>query len=299
MHQQQTFHWHILGAGSLGLLFAYHLAKAGHRVSLLGREKTHKQCHVNAIINGQTHRQALTLSHSENCTDIHLLLVTVKAYATANALASVEHALNKNSLVFLLQNGLGQLENISPKIQAQIVPAITQAAAEKTDMLTVIEHAKGQTFLPILSQALYQQALWQSELPITALANFTETQWQKLAINAVINPLTAIYDCRNGEILQLPNYLNIATTVIGELVKIAKAHNIVLDKNALLQTVYAVAQQTSSNSSSMREDIHHKKPTEIDFINGYIVNQGIKLGIATPSNLLLVKQVQQLQGSLC
>lgn len=297
--QQQTFHWHILGAGSLGLLFAYHLAKAGHQVSLIGREKIQQPVNVTAIIKGQEKQQQVMLTHSKNCINIPLLLVTVKAYATANALASVQHALGSGSTVFMLQNGLGQLDGIELTQGIKILPAITQAGAEKTGPLTVIEHAKGQTFLPELAKNICQQAPWQCELPIKILGNFAQTQWQKLAINALINPLTAIHNCRNGDILQLPNFQTTATEVIDEIVMVAKHQHALLNNFSLMQAVIDVAKQTAGNSSSMREDIRHKKPTEIEFINGYIVNQGSKLGINTPANLSLLKQVQQLQRPLC
>lgn len=291
--QNKTYHWHILGAGSIGLLFAYYLAKAGHKVTLLGREKVQQQTYVTAIINQQAQKQAIELSCSSNCTNINLLLVTVKAQATAKALASVNNALNHDSQVFLLQNGLGQLDEIQLANSPTIVPAITQAGAEKTAPLSVIVHAKGQTFLPILKQA---QHPLQCELPVTMLTNFIETQWQKLAINAVINPLTAIHNCRNGDVLKLKQFEAIAKSVITELVAIAKAKQVSLNADQLITAIILVAKHTAGNSSSMREDIRHKKQTEIDFINGYIVNQGRLLGISTPSNLMLLKQVQQLQG---
>lgn len=294
--QQPTFHWHILGAGSLGLLFAYYLAKAGHSVTLLGRQKNHQKLPVNACINNTWQQQTITLSHSEYCQGIDLLLVTVKAQDTHKALSEVAHKLTNNSQVFLLQNGLGQLPCPAIAEHLQLIPAITQAGAQKTDTLSVHVHAKGETFIPWLSKQQRNQKPWRCELPVTPTMQFQQMQWQKLAVNAVINPLTAIHDCRNGDILQLPSFIATAQTIIDELIIVADAKAINLNKNQLLQTVCDVARKTAGNSSSMREDIRHKKITEIDFINGYIVSQAKQLGLNTPYNLMLLQRIKKLQG---
>lgn len=64
----------------------------------------------------------------------------------------------------------------------------------------------------------------------------------------------------------------------------------------MLARVYDVVSKTANNSSSMRQDIKLNRPTEIDFINGFIVEQAKKLNIATPENEVLLAQVKQLSA---
>jgi 2-dehydropantoate 2-reductase len=59
---------------------------------------------------------------------------------------------------------------------------------------------------------------------------------------------------------------------------------------------FAVCRRTRNNISSMLQDVRRQRPTEIMAINGFIVEQGRQLGIATPVNRELVKKVQAIEA---
>jgi 2-dehydropantoate 2-reductase len=81
--------------------------------------------------------------------------------------------------------------------------------------------------------------------------------------------------------------------ILTELVSVAKSEGIHLNVAVLIRTVQQVATATAKNSSSMRCDVLAHKPTEINYINGYIHRLGIKHGIATPENTKLWQAVRQ------
>lgn len=136
---------------------------------------------------------------------------------------------------------------------------------------------------------------------------------QKLAINACINPLTALANCRNGDLYGntaakrvMRGVCNEASAVLLAQVQAAresgsgdsldKLDTDLLDRSlspsALLKAAETVAQLTASNWSSMQQDLTNRRGhSEIDFINGYIVGLGRRFGIETPVNQDLVNLV--------
>ena len=142
---------------------------------------------------------------------------------------------------------------------------------------------------------------------------------RKLVVNAVINPLTALIGCRNGQLTQLPSNSKIMHNICweGSLVFAAEMRREstlwledmqsrgidtkdvalpslpkALSPECLEQEVIRVAQLTRNNVSSMLQDIRRGKVTEIDYINGYLINLGRELGVRTPFNLALLDLVK-------
>jgi 2-dehydropantoate 2-reductase len=126
-------------------------------------------------------------------------------------------------------------------------------------------------------------------------------QLKKLAVNAVINPLTVIFDCLNGEIFRGDAREELIRAVVAEIsavfVALLRSEKIADDEleqfssEALYEVVRDIAAKTALNSSSMRQDYVHRRATEINYINGYIVRQARALDMPCPLNAKLVDLV--------
>ena len=114
----------------------------------------------------------------------------------------------------------------------------------------------------------------------------------------MINPLTALLDVCNGEIIKSSSYDLIARNIVTEGVHAAALCGVVLDVEECLQRVRLVAEQTAGNVSSMLADIRKKNKTEIDFMNGYICKIGEKHGLSTPFNLLMTSLIHMKEQSI-
>ena len=114
-----------------------------------------------------------------------------------------------------------------------------------------------------------------------------------MAINCVINPLTALHDINNGQVNNDVFTVQIKE-ILTELVLVAECEGIYLNADLLIKTVRQVATATAKNSSSMRCDVLAHKQTEINYINGYIHYLGIKHRIATPQNTQLWQKVNSI-----
>ena len=129
-------------------------------------------------------------------------------------------------------------------------------------------------------------------------------QLQKLAINAVINPLTTIFDCLNGQLFKNPRRLALSRLLLSEILPVISSilassstrqagSEAILNFSltALEQVILDAADQTAQNISSMRQDMLNGRRTEIDYINGYIVVQGVKIGVDCGNNQTIVQLI--------
>lgn len=134
-----------------------------------------------------------------------------------------------------------------------------------------------------------------------SLPELLSVQLEKLAVNAVINPLTVLFDCRNGELLE--NFYIVQTMrvilwevsqVICSLPEIAAipGREVRFSAERLYDVVIQVARATADNWSSMVQDVRKGKQTEIDYINGFVVDKAKEKGLPCTMNLMLVNVVK-------
>jgi len=129
--------------------------------------------------------------------------------------------------------------------------------------------------------------------PFGFVEDITRALWLKLAINCVINPLTALNDMRNKGVL-LNEYDEIRYALCQEFALVAEQYDLVFSPLELEKHVLSVASLTGQNYSSMHQDIAMHRHTEIDAINGYIVSLANKKGISVPTHALMVDRVKGL-----
>ena len=117
-------------------------------------------------------------------------------------------------------------------------------------------------------------------------------QWHKLVANAVINPLTALYDVPNGRISADPALREQATQLCEEADQVLRQLDPAWPGHSL-DNVLTVARATAGNTSSMRADRQRGAQTEIDAINGWLVQQADRLGLAVPANRKVVTAMRR------
>ncbi|MZR62422.1 ketopantoate reductase family protein [Alcanivorax sp. DP30] len=280
-------HWYLLGAGNMGTLAAWYLTQAGHAVTVI---KANSPSMLNKSLHfpdGRTLPLALPVRAPEQlAAPIDHLIVAVKTPYSRTALDPLNHLLHAGSHVIRLQNGLGALDGILPAGITPLEAVSTSAVKGQHPDHEIV--AENTTWLGGNSP----QPAWFSGLqrhwPNLQWANNIHVpQWQKLVANAVINPLTALYDVPNGQILEDPDLHQQAERLCAE----ADATLSALDPDwpgQSLKNVLAVAKATAGNTSSMRADRQRGANTEINAINGWIVKQAEQLGIEVPENKAMV-----------
>lgn len=288
--------FHVLGPGSIGLLWAHSLAKLESDVKLIGRETSSRRrlestisCSYPGAVQTSMRTEFERVTPS-SCTAIDILLVCVKSYQLKEALESVRHAIEDTSTVILLQNGMGHSELAQSLLPtANILLASNTHGAYRTTQFDVTYAGQGQTLigpatpkveLHGVTELLHQ--LNQALPPVIWSQNIVDRLWQKLAINAVINSLTAKLQCRNGELLTNAQYYKQAKQMMGELkllfAKVGKQHLV----DSIQSSVDQVARQTANNKSSMLQDRLSQRLLEIDAISGFILQKAREAQVAMP-----------------
>jgi len=294
-------HWHILGAGAIGSLFASQLHQSGCAVTLLSRQEQRDPV-VLTIEQGDV-RQNLSLARMGPAATGYIshLLVTTKAYDARTALAGVAHCLDEQSHIVLLVNGMGVLEELlADHPHLNFYAGTTTEGAYRAANGNIVHAGTGVTRLghcasqpsPAWFQdwvAMSTHCVWDEDI-LTAL-------WQKLAVNSAINPLTAIHRCNNGELLTTPAVADELRELCGEIARIAEAAGQGEIASNLQQTVEDVARDTSKNRSSMLQDVLAQRRTEIEHINGFLANTAKRLQIPAPLNTHYLNAVRNLEAA--
>jgi len=295
-------HVTIIGHGAIGSLWAYYLNKSGLQVSVVGRSANSPKISLKVELPNLTH-DVVTLDYYQQQLPprYDLVLVTTKAYQVPAALSPFLAQLATTPIV-LLHNGMGSVERLTLAPSQSIMLATTSHGAFKADPTTLCHTGLGETFIGRyqgISTAQTQAiaTLLDRALPkVSYCQDIKRALWQKLAINCAINPLTAIEQCRNGQLSEARFQASI-DQVCHEVSLLTAKLNIDLNYQEIRQSVNQVIAKTANNFSSMQQDIEHNRVSEIDFISGYVVSQGQSLGIETPKNKALWQAVKQLELS--
>lgn len=305
MPTDSPHHWHILGAGSLGCLFAACRARAGLAHTLLLRDEATAAMLLQRggiTLEQGGHRETVAVT-AESITargPIAQLLICTKAQQSETAFAAIAHRLTDNARVMLLQNGMGVYESLQPQWPAlHWLQGLSTEGAFQRERFHVVHAGRGETVVGAFepeqqAHAAHFVQSWQpTGLTVMAVSDIRRRQWLKLAVNSVINPLTALHRCPNGELRALPDISVQISLLCRELAGVATADGIDdLTADELEQQVYAVMASTADNRSSMLQDIEAGRDTEIDFINGYVVQRGDVLGVDCPGHRALWQQVR-------
>ncbi|MCL5116474.1 MAG: 2-dehydropantoate 2-reductase [Firmicutes bacterium] len=210
-----------------------------------------------------------------------------------------QHA--SGSFVVSLMNGMGQEEALAGIPSLVLAAGITTAAVTRFDQTTpAIEiRSPGETLLPETrdprEQVLREWAhTHQWEWQWRSAEEMRSLRWQKLLQNSVINPLTALADCPNGDLPRHPLW-SLSAPLLAEGESVAHGLGIAIPDDMAMR-VHALTEATAHNISSMLQDVREGNATEIDAINGYIARKGQTLGIPTPAHQALWQLISQLRA---
>ena len=276
----------LLGIGAIGSLMAYHwrnlpvvvLPKIPQRPS-----------HIHLIHHSEHWQAELPVWQGSALT---WLVVCTKAAATLPALQSWRALLPQVEHILLIQNGMGQQQQVWEYLQQEGLQAqlwagcCTEGAYRQGD---IVHYAgEGRT----------QIGRWPSGEPCAKLPPLLpHTEYvdaiapllrQKLAINAVINPLTAYYRCLNGELAQ--QYQPQLSALCAEISALYQALGWTLSQ-PLFEQALSVANATAANRSSTLQDIEAQRPTELDYICGYLLTQATAIGQPLPLTQELISSL--------
>lgn len=272
----------IIGPGAMGCLFAARLAKSGVDVSLVDH-RSDRAARINAqgimvdTSAGTEQQKVKVVSSVPGNQD--LLIVCVKSHATKGL------ALNGRGAVLTIQNGLGNIETLCSMVGSPnlLVGVTTEASTLLADG-HVRYAASGVTRLGAWTSCSIDaasRALAKAGFAVETTESPGQAVWEKVAVNAGINPITALLDIPNGRILDIPEARQLMRDLVVEAVKVACTEGYRFDKS-LVEVAEATCEETKDNISSMLQDVRAKRRTEIDAISGEIMRRAQLSALPTP-----------------
>ena len=290
-----------MGAGAVGCYYGGMLARAGHDVVLIARPQ-----HLQAIASAGLRLQTLTFDeqvHLKASLDASavqgadLVLFSVKSSDTEAAGSLIKPFLSADSLVMCLQNGVDNADRLRVVLPRQAVAAaVVYVATEMVGPGHVKHNGRGDLVVePSAAAAGAVQALVAAGVPTEVSYNVRGALWAKLILNCAYNAVSAITQLPYGRTVVGVGVQDLMRDVVAECLAVAEAEGVQVagDVHA---AVAQLAGSMPSQFSSTAQDLTRGKPTEIDYLNGLIVQRGMALGIATPANRVLWALVKLLEG---
>ncbi|WP_049924148.1 ketopantoate reductase family protein [Halopiger djelfimassiliensis] len=286
----------VFGAGSLGSLVGGMLARE-HDVTLVAR-----RAHADAISRSGLRVEGRVQARvtPEATTDgrnlaADLVVVTVKSFDTDSAADTLETG--SFDAILSLQNGMGNEERLAARLDAPVLAGTATYGAIRRDPGVVECTGTGEIVLGPPTGGRSERAdrvgdaFSAAGLETTVADDMPSRQWEKLAVNAGINAVTALTATENGAVLEPPAN-DIARTAARETARVARGTDIDLSNRTAIEAIAQVAAETATNTSSMYQDVLADRRTEIDAINGYVVDKADRLGLEVPINRTLTALVR-------
>ncbi|TBU87677.1 putative 2-dehydropantoate 2-reductase [Stutzerimonas kirkiae] len=280
---------HILGAGSLGSLWATRLHRSGQAPRLILRSPERLVAYRTAggltlSENGQQQCYPIAAELADAVTPIHRLLVACKAYDAETAIASLAGRLAPACDMLLLQNGLGSQQAIAARWpEARTICVSSTEGAYRGDDFQVLFAGQGHNWLGSPDQGQppdwLHDSLGRAGIPHTWSQDILPRLWHKLAVNCAINPLTVLHECRNGGLLRHRQEVLGLCHELGQLLA-ANAH--AEATRTLPEDVLRILSNTAGNYSSMYQDVHNGRRTEIGYLLGYACQRARQQGLHLP-----------------
>lgn len=291
-----------IGGGSVGLLLAARLCAAGASVNVITRSAEQAEALRTRGLTvvdrtGRTAAQTVYpqaagfaeyAASADDAPDWILLTVKQKDIGE-ELLEAVSHHMGKETRLCCFQNGIGHLDKLRASgIAEGVYAAVTTEGARRTGPSEVVHTGKGTTWFgepgnsdpcgppPALLKlvASFQKAGFQAEMSKSIDTDI----WNKLIINSVINPLTALLGVTNGSLPKSEDALLLMRKLYEEAAGLAGGLGI-RTSHDLWERILAVCEATGPNRSSMLQDLEAGRRTELDWLNGSLLREADRAGM--------------------
>ncbi|MFQ5407344.1 MAG: ketopantoate reductase family protein [Anaerolineales bacterium] len=291
----------VLGTGALACLFGARLARRADVVLLgawrAGIAAIQREGIRIESAEGETRVRVRATADALDAGDADLVLVLVKSWQTGRAVQQAGRVLRNDGLALTLQNGLGNYEALADAVgESRAALGVTTQGAALLEPGRIRYAGGGDTLLGFNSAnegsvRRVAELLQAAGFSTQVTGEIAAALWGKLAVNAGINPVTALLGVANGALLERADAEALMVAAAQEAAAVAAARGIELAGDAAAR-VREVARLTAANRSSMLQDVTRGAPTEIDAISGAVVRAGQQLGVPTPVNEVLWRLVR-------
>jgi len=288
---------YVLGAGAVGCYFGGMLARAHHDVTFIARpERTQALNSLGLEMDCKTFHEIVKVKASSDLStlrDADLVLLSVKSLDTERTLAEVKSVLPSKAVILSLQNGVANIDIASKIITNPVYAAVVYVAAGMIGQSTMKHHGRGELLVGSLGVASPTDDQNLSEIcklfegagvPCSIAPQIKRDMWLKFLVNCSFNAISGIGQISYGEMVKSPSIVKLIEEITKEFLAIAGFEDVNITMAEALAANDSIARTMVTQVSSTAQDLAKGKMTEMDFLNGYIVELGKRHGVPTPYN---------------
>jgi 2-dehydropantoate 2-reductase len=299
----------VVGAGAVGCFFGGRLAQAGHPVTLIGRPS-----HVDAI-----NRDGLWIDSQDSCGAIpvrasvavsdaanaDLILLAVKSADTVAVAKTLSTVLRPDALILSLQNGVDNCARLRPYIVQTAFPAVVYVAVGMQGPGRVKHFGRGELVIgnPESSSSspsedslrMIARVFESAGIPCAVSPEIKRALWKKFLVNCTYNGISALGQIPYGKMVQVPQIQSLIEALTAEFIQVAQAEGVDLSPEEAALANQTIAQTMPGQRSSTAQDLARGKPTEIDYLNGVVVEIAHRHGISVPTHRAIHGLVKMLE----
>ncbi len=299
----------IIGAGAMGCLYGAYLSKKNEVVMLDSFEPQVEAINQNGITvleeDGKeyNYKNVKACKSGEYHESADLVIVFVKSTFSEDALRDNKALFANHTIVMTLQNGAGNDRKIAKYVSKKNIVIGTskhnsvnmgggKVRHSGTGETTIGSNVDAKKTLEILEKTLIDCGF---KAEITD--DIQRIIWSKLFVNLSINTFTAITRSPIGSMIDNKYAWDFAEKMICEAVDVAEADGTHFSYMEVLNMVHHVCEDAGKGYSSMSQDVMNCRRTEIDAINGAIVEQARLYNVPVPYNTLIVDLIHAIEGA--
>ena len=301
---------YVLGAGAVGCYFGGMLARAGQDVTLIGRsERVQAINELGLEMDCKSFQEVLSIKASDDLSvlrDADLVLLSVKSLDTEKTIQAIASILPSHAVILSLQNGVANVDIATKWIPNLVYAAVVYVATGMSGHRTMKHHGRGELYIGSLQPAQERDqenlaaicTLFESaDVPCSIAQQIKKDMWLKFLVNCSYNAISGIGQITYGEMVRIPEILQQIDHITEEFLAIATAEGVLISAAEAVEANALIASTMVTQRSSTAQDLARGKKTEIDFLNGYIVELGKKHGIPVPYNESIYALVKMLEQS--
>ena len=295
----------VIGCGSMGCYFGDKLSVKNEVVYIDTFQKTVDALNQNGItiIDNQTstNYKADAFLSGKYKEPVDMVLLFVKSTQNMAALSQNADLFNEHTIVMSLQNGFGNDREISSFVDKEniiigntFINCVTQdlgVVKKSGEGLTVIGSLVDNKKLVLTGKLCLDQSGFKTEIS----DDIKKVVWHKIFVNSTLNPLTALFNCKIKVCYENKNIWYLIEAITKEAIEIAKLDGCEFDYEEVLEDIKNTIFNVGKGYTSMYQDVVNKRFTEIEKINGQIVNLAYKYNVSAPYNEFVLNAIKAIE----
>jgi 2-dehydropantoate 2-reductase len=287
------------------------LARAHHDVTFIARPERAVALNASGLeLDCKAFHETVKVRASSDLSvlsDADLVLLSVKSLDTERTMADVKSTLPSKAVILSLQNGIANTDIASKIVANPVYAAVVYVAAGMVGHRTMKHHGRGELLIGDMQESglgdeqnlkeickLFEAA----DVPCAISPQIKREMWLKFLVNCSFNAISGIGQISYGEMVKSPSIVKLIEEITREFLAIAALENVNITLAEALAANESIATTMVTQISSTAQDLSKGKMTEIDFLNGYIVELGKRYGVATPYNESVHALVKMLESQI-